>query len=235
MKGTEELHLASREIFRGLALSYERTLDLATLLQDRRWKSWVFDSLGGRGSRGGRCLDVGCGTLLLEQDGRLHATDVVGLDLSREMLMVGKRKSLPKVALIEGDAEALPYPGGVFDVAVSMYVAKYVDAGRFVGELARVMKPGGLVAMYDFARPVGPLAPALGVYVYGALRIAGFLMEAAGWAEAPTFSKLPGIIRRSHWYRGLQALMEESGFSDVREKTFAGGIVRAYSAVRVRD
>ncbi len=235
MESTEELHLTSREIFGGLASSYERTLDVATLLQDRRWKSWVLDTLKVRGTPGGRCLDIGCGTLLLEQDRRLHATDVVGLDLSREMLTVGKRKSLPKVALIEGDAEALPYPEGVFDMVISMYVAKYVDALRFVEELARVTKPGGIVALYDFARPIGPLAPALGVYVYGALRMAGLIMELAGRTEATTFSRLPGIIRRSHWDRGLRALMEESGFSDVRERKFAGGVVRAYSAVRVED
>ena len=235
MKRTEELHLASREIFGGLAPSYERTLDLATLLQDRRWKIWVLDAFKDRGSRGGRCLDVGCGTLLLEQDRRLPATDVVGLDLSREMLMVGKQKSLPRVALIEGDAEALPYPESVFDMVVSMYVAKYVDAERFVRELARVTKPGGVIALYDFTRPTGLLAPALGVYVYGALRMAGLLMELAGRAEATTFSKLPGIVRTAYWDAGLQALMRANGFSDVKERKFVGGIVHAYSAVRVGD
>lgn len=234
--GEEGLRDDSREIFRGLASSYDRTLDVATLLQDRRWKSWVLDAVGVESmARGRRVLDVGCGTLVLEEDFGALGADFVGVDLSGEMLAVGRTKSLPRVALAAGDAEALPFADGTFDAAVSLYVAKYVKAGRLVCELARVVRPGGAVALYDFARPTGPLAPALWLYVYGGLRAFGSLMGLAGRSEASTFTRLPGIIRRTDWSAGLEEAMRASGLLEVRTRRFAGGMVRAYSATKAGD
>ncbi|WP_207478899.1 class I SAM-dependent methyltransferase [Arenibaculum pallidiluteum] len=99
--------------------------------------------------RGGlRILEVGVGTGLslpkYRKDNR-----VVGIDLSRDMLEVARKRvdelKLPNVeALLEMDAENLEFPDASFDVVVAMFVMTVVpNVPRAMAELERVCKPGG--------------------------------------------------------------------------------------------
>ena len=109
----EELKGISRKIFGGLAASYELVLDLATFYQDRRWKDWVARRV--RASPNEAVLDVGCGTLVLEE--RMPRTTFLGLDLSPEMVRVAKAKRAPNVTMLAyADAEFLPVSDASFDV-----------------------------------------------------------------------------------------------------------------------
>ncbi len=147
------------EIFGGLASSYERALDLATMTQDRYWKCWVVENASIRA--GDRVLDIGCGTCLLEE--RLEDTGcmVVGLDLTEQMIRIGQSKNLVCLeGLLVGDAEALPFPDGTFDAVVCCYVPKYVDRARFAREVARVLRAGGKVVSYRLRTACRPVLSA---------------------------------------------------------------------------
>jgi len=221
MKGTA-LHL-----FRGLARSYDLAVDLATLFQDRYWKQWAVEKA--IPTEAGLTLDVGCGTLLLEERYGGGGRSFVGLDLTGEMIRAGQSKKVPNVVLlIRGDAESLPFPDGAFDSVVSCYVAKYVNMDALAGELARVTKPGASVVLYDFARPRGPLAPFIEIYIQGGMRVIGFLMRLAGSPEAFTFGNLPRIVDRTTWDMEVAARMEELGFDTVAAERLTGGVVFAY-------
>jgi demethylmenaquinone methyltransferase / 2-methoxy-6-polyprenyl-1,4-benzoquinol methylase len=214
-------------LFRGLAPSYDRTADWATLFQDRYWKRWVTDRVPH--DEGGLALDVGCGTLLLEQRFLGRRGAFVGLDLTDQMLRIGKTKSLSNVALLtRGDAEALPFPDETFDTVVSCYVAKYVKTALFTKELARVTKPGATVVVYDFVRPVGLAAPFLELYIRAGLRVVGFLLSLSGRDSAFTFQRLPRIVDGALWDEELVEAMEKRGFETTAVERLTGGIVFAY-------
>jgi ubiquinone/menaquinone biosynthesis C-methylase UbiE len=217
-------------LFGGLANSYEKALDFATLLQDRYWKRWVTERVDA--GEGDHILDIGCGTLLLEE--RLHAgARVVGLDLTEEMIRVGQAKRLPNVALlVRGDAEALPVPEESFDCIVSCYVAKYVDLEKFVGELGRAVKPEGRVVIYDFVRPRGPFFPFLRVYLHGVLRAAGFLLGLVRNNAAFTLTNLSRIVEGAKWDGRFVSLMEAAGFKTLAFERLTGGVVAGYSGIR---
>lgn len=216
----------SQEIFSGLAGSYERSVEYATLLQDRRWKLWVTSRTE---APDGTTLDIGCGTLLLEERLAGSARRFVGVDLSKEMIALGREKGLANVALVvNGDAESLPFPDSSFDSVVSCYVAKYVGTSRFARELGRVTKPEGVVALYDFARPRGGLAPFLELYIQAGLRWAGLLLHLAGRRSAYTYENLPAIIERTSWDREIVAAMEDTGFQTLAAERLTGGAVFAY-------
>ncbi len=218
-------------LFRGLARSYDQTVDCATLYQDRRWKRWVLQGLEAAG--GGLVLDVGCGTLLTEERATGLGRRFVGLDLSDEMLRNGQRKNLEVVELLtEGDAEALPFGSETFGAVVSCYVAKYVDLGGFASELARVCKPRGLVLLYDFAKPTGMLAPLLDIYIQGGLRAVGYAANLTRRGSAFTFSNLPKIVDGATWYADVAEVMEENGFRTLGLRRMTGGAVYAYAGVR---
>ena len=221
----------SVEVFAGLAGSYDRTLDLATLLQDRYWKRWVVEKALDR--EGGLVLDVGSGTLVLEERLASRRVSVIGVDLSKRMVQVGKKKRLENVSLlVNGDAEALPFRDGAFDAVVSCYVAKYVSLSKFAGELARVLKPGGRIATYDFVTPRGPLFPFLAVYIYGFMRMAGFLLGLAKRESAFTFENIPGIVEGANWDKRVAGLMEINGIQTRAFDRLSGGVVSAYCGVK---
>ncbi len=219
------------KLFGGLAGSYDRAVDYATLFQDRRWKKWVAERTGAE--IGDVVLDVGCGTLLLEERLAGSGCDFVGLDLSWQMINTGKEKALANTGLlINGDAESLPFPDESFDAVVSCYVAKYVNIARFADELIRVAKPKATVVLYDFARPRGFLAPVLELYIQGGLRIAGLILKLAGRESAFAFSNLPRIVDGAEWDRTVVKVMEERGLVTLAARTLTRGVVFAYCGSR---
>ena len=227
----EEMKRTSSRIFAGLARSYERALDYATLFQDRRWKIWAARRLSREG--GSLILDVGSGTLVLEELLAGEKCRFVCLDLAPEMIRVAAEKRVPNVdLLLNGDAEFLPFPEGSFDSVVSCYVPKYVDVKKFARELARVAKPGGTVVLYDFAKPRGPLAPFLEAYIRAGLRLVGAALGLARRGEAFTFARLPRIIEETAWDVEVVGAMESSGFVEVESDRLTGGVVFACSGMR---
>ena len=101
-------------------------------------------------ARGKQVLEVGCGTgLVLEKVAR-EASRAVGVDLSPGMLRHARARGLD---VREGDATALPFADGEFDVAYSFKVLAHVpDIDRAVSELFRVVKPGGYVLIEVYNR-----------------------------------------------------------------------------------
>jgi demethylmenaquinone methyltransferase / 2-methoxy-6-polyprenyl-1,4-benzoquinol methylase len=233
MQAEARMKEVALELFTDLARSYDRTLDVATLLQDRYWKNWVVEKTGTR--EGGLLLDVGSGTLVLEERLAGQPWSVVGIDLTREMVQVGSSKRLSNVALlVNGDAEELPFREDAFDAVVSCYVAKYVSLNEFVRELSRVTKPGGRLAVYDFVRPRGPLSPFVAMYVQGTLRIVGYFMGIAKRGPAFTFQKLPGIVEGAAWDEAMVRAMEANGVQTKGFQRLTGGVVSAYWGIKQR-
>jgi SAM-dependent methyltransferase len=106
---------------------------------------------------GRRWLDVGCGTGALT--GTILATSepagVVGIDPSEGFVTYARETIFDQRARFEvGDARALPFEAASFDTVVSGLVLNFVPAPEVaVGEMARVARPGGMVAAYvwDYA------------------------------------------------------------------------------------
>ncbi|MDG6985421.1 MAG: class I SAM-dependent methyltransferase [Nitrososphaerota archaeon] len=221
LKGT------SIEIFAGLAKSYERTLDLATMYQDRRWKMWVARRLGD--GRRKSVLDLGCGTLVLEDMMARTRHRFVGIDLSPEMTKVGAGKRSSNVDLLaNADAESLPFADESFDDVVSCYVPKYIDPWKFAREVARVSKPGANAVLYDFAMPRGVASPFLQAYMRGGLRAVGWALAAARREEASTFRNLPWVIEETRWDEEVPLAMERNGFETVETARLTAGVAFAY-------
>jgi arsenite methyltransferase len=129
-----------------------RQIDAVYQIGDaQRRRAIVRAALGA--SPGERVLDVGCGpgfycAELLEEVGESGA--IVGVDGSAAMLTLATRRCGDRVALHEADATSLPVEDAGFDAALSVQVQEYVpDVATSLGELHRVLRPGGRALVFD--------------------------------------------------------------------------------------
>jgi demethylmenaquinone methyltransferase/2-methoxy-6-polyprenyl-1,4-benzoquinol methylase len=176
----------AKALFAPLGPSYERTAALLSYGQDPRWRAFLVGRVEAGPAE--RVLDVATGTgavaRLLQR--RLGCA-VVGLDQSPEMLAEARRRGGAGIEYLTGEADALPFADGEFDALTFTYLLRYVeDPPATLRELARVVRPGGVVAGLEFGVPRGPWRPLWELHVRAVLPSAGVLLG-SGWREAGTF------------------------------------------------
>lgn len=132
---------------------YERFMGAWSRMAGERFLDWLAPGPGLA------WLDVGCGNGAFTERivARSRPSSVHGIDPSAAQLAYARqRPALAGVDLRQGDAMALPWPAGSFDVAVMPLVIFFVpDPARGVAEMARVVRPGGLVTAYAWDMPAG--------------------------------------------------------------------------------
>jgi demethylmenaquinone methyltransferase/2-methoxy-6-polyprenyl-1,4-benzoquinol methylase len=212
----------ARELFAPLGPTYDRVGAALSLGQDPRGRRFLVARL----PRGGHVLDVATGTGLVAAELLRRGFQVTGVDLSPEMLAVAHRRFGDEVELINASAEALPLDSGSFDHLTVTHLLRYVtDPAATLAELARVVRPGGLVASLEFGVPRGLARPGWDLYVRGVLPLAGRLLR-NGWREVGDF--LGGSIR-DFWERHpLQRQLEwwrAAGLEGVEARRLSLGIV----------
>jgi demethylmenaquinone methyltransferase/2-methoxy-6-polyprenyl-1,4-benzoquinol methylase len=222
----------ARELFAPLGPTYDRYARLLSFGQDPRWRSFLVSRIPADARR---VLDVASGTaavaieLALAETGRT----VVGIDQSAEMLAAGRERIADaglgeRIELREGRAEELPFADGEFDSLTFTYLLRYVDdVPTTLRELARVVRPGGTVAMQEFGLPRGAWRPLWELYVRIGLPVAGAVVS-PGWGGVGRFL---GPSIRDFWHdwpepRLLDA-WREAGLAEVeaRRLSVGGGIV----------
>jgi ubiquinone/menaquinone biosynthesis C-methylase UbiE len=105
-----------------------------------------------------RALDVGCGTGALAYALAGYAGEVVGVDSSEAFLEAARLGAPPNCAFRIGDATALPFPYGDFDLVGCLRVLHHVRRPELVvSELARVARPGGRILLADQLGDVDPI------------------------------------------------------------------------------
>ncbi len=154
--------LGSGRMFDAIAGRYDLLNRLLSLGIDQGWRRRTVRALALGGSPG-RVLDVATGTAdLAILTARMEpAATVVGLDPSVNMLAVGREKVARadlggRIELVEGDAQALPFPDDAFDGATIAFGIRNVpDRALALRELARVVRPGGRIAVLELSEPRG--------------------------------------------------------------------------------
>ena len=187
-------------------------------------------------TEGDSALDLCCGTgdLALELRARVGASGrVVGADFSERMLELANEKALdrgmPDVTFEWADALELPYSDASFDaVTVGFGVRNLADLDVGVGEMARVLRPGGRLVILEITQPQKP--PLSTFFSLWFDRIVPLLGRFAGDPEA--YSYLPESVRSFPPPEGLAAIMDRAGFERVRYTILAGGIIAIHSGVR---
>lgn len=212
-------------MFDGVAKRYDLTNTVLSMGQDRLWRRATHKAV--RPERGERILDVAAGTGVSTAGFAAAGARAIAFDFSLGMLEAGHERGLRMIA---GDALALPFADGVFDVVtISFGLRNVSDVDAALTEFARVTRPGGRLVICEFSRPVwGWFDKVYARYLLGALpKIAD---RVASNSEA--YRYLAESIRAWPDQNELGRRIGAAGWSRVGYRNLTGGIVALHRARR---
>jgi demethylmenaquinone methyltransferase / 2-methoxy-6-polyprenyl-1,4-benzoquinol methylase len=204
-------------MFDRIAPVYDAMNRVMTAGLDQRWRRiTVAETV----RDGDRVLDACCGTGDVAIAARKRGSEVIGLDFSEPML-VRARKKAPSITWVQGDMLALPFDEESFDaVTVGFGVRNVTDLEAGLRELRRVLRDGGRVGILEITTPRGWLRPFYRVWFDRVVPLLGKVLPGGA-----AYTYLPASVRRFPPPEELSALLERNGFTAVRFRLFAGGIV----------
>lgn len=206
-------------MFDNIAPAYDFMNRAMTLGIDKLWRRRVISLL--RHDHPRQILDVATGTadMALVLDRRLHPEHVTGIDLSEEMLAIGRRKvqqagAAGRITLTCADCLKLPMADASFDcVTVAYGVRNFADLLAGYREIARVLRRGGTLCVVELSTPPGRLTGALyRLYTRHVIPAVGRMIS----HDTRAYSYLPESIAAVPQREQMTALMEQAGLTDCR-------------------
>lgn len=219
-------------VFNGIARRYDMANTVMSMGRDRVWRRLLAEEACG-GSPGW-VLDVATGTGEVLRAIARHPRRpgrLVGVDMAIGMLALARRKEYGMACpLMRGDALCLPFSDGVFDAATIAFGIRNVgDPAAALREFARVLRPGGRLAVLEFSLPANRWFRAvyLGYFRHVLPFIGGYLS-----GDRAAYRYLNASAETFPFGGAFCKIIEANGFDGVRGKPLSGGIATLYTGSR---
>lgn len=222
------------QMFNNIAHKYDFLNHFLSVGIDKIWRRKAINEL--RPYRPGKILDIATGTGDLALAAlRLKPSEIVGIDISEEMLNIGqiKVRKLKRDHIIrfeKGDSEQINFAENTFDAAmVAFGVRNFENLQKGINEIYRVLAPGGMLVVLEFSKPKNKLVK--------------FFYNFYSFKVIPLFGKLFSKDNRAYTYLpesvdafpdGADFLnyMTNSGFVKLKHRPLTFGIASIYSGTK---
>lgn len=217
----DEKVTAVRDMFDAIAPRYDLVNRIMTFRLDVRWRRLAVRALALR--HDSVVLDLACGTGDLCRELEAAGLAPVGVDLSYGMLAAARTRA----PLVQGDALRLPVPDGTVDgVTCGFALRNLVELPPFFDELARVLRPGGRIALLEVATPPNRvLRWGHRLYFGTAVPLIGRLVS-----DASAYRYLPRSVAYLPEPDEMRSMMLAAGFADIERRLLSGGVAQLVTA-----
>jgi len=219
----EEKTARVRSMFDAIAPRYDMVNRLMTFGLDQSWRRETIAALAL--PENALLLDVACGTGDLSRLARRRGYRVIGADLSRGMLAANHTGA----PLLQADCARLPFPDGVFDGLVCGYALRnFSDLPAALAETARVVRPGGRLAMLEVDAPTSTLLrTGYDVWFTRVVPLIG-----AALSDRDAYDYLPRSVAYLPPTPVLRRMLSSAGYSGIGIRPLAGGLSQLIFATR---
>jgi demethylmenaquinone methyltransferase/2-methoxy-6-polyprenyl-1,4-benzoquinol methylase len=228
---------AVQRMFTAIAGVYDLNNTLLSFGLHYRWKKIAASLVPAVGR--GTALDVGAGTadlaLLIEPrmgtEGRVIASDLNHAMLAEGLKKVGGKGLTGKITCLQANAEHLSFSDNAFDAVTTGFCMRNVgNLVQVVGEIRRVLKPGGTFVCLEFSRPAFGWLRAL--YDWYSFTLLPLIGTKVARDTTGVYEYLPASIRTFPDQERLCQILREAGFRDVSYRNLTGGIVAIHVAIK---
>lgn len=182
-------------------------------------------------------LDVAIGTadVALTALRKGKAARVTGLDLSEEMMAIGRRKAEragvgDKISFVAGSAQEMPFADNQFEALTCAYgVRNFSELDKGLSEMYRVLKPGGQLVILEFSYPSNPLIRwAYNLYFSHIMPLIGRLIS----KDAGAYTYFLHSVKSFIWGEEMLQHLRQAGFETAQYRTMTFGITTLYTAIK---
>jgi demethylmenaquinone methyltransferase / 2-methoxy-6-polyprenyl-1,4-benzoquinol methylase len=212
-----------RSMFDAIAPRYDLVNRLMTFGLDQAWRRDTVDALAL--PAGSLLLDLACGTGDLSRLATRHGYSVIGADLSSGMLAANSTG----VPLVHADCSRLPFPDGAFDGLVCGYALRnFTDLAAAMAETARVLRPGGRLAILEVDAPASPVLRAgYDIWFQKVVPVLGSALS-----DRDAYHYLPRSVAYLPPAPVMRRMLGEAGYSGVGIQPLAGGLSQLLFATK---
>ncbi|MCL4155203.1 UNVERIFIED_CONTAM: hypothetical protein GTU68_056893 [Idotea baltica] len=201
---------------------------------DINWRKKVVEIVGKNNPK--QILDIATGTGdLAIMMSKLNPDKIIGLDISAGMLEVGKQKISKinlsdKIDMVVGDSEAMPFDDNTFDaITVSFGVRNFANLGKGIQEIARVLKPTGVLVILETSNPTKfPFKQGYKLYTNLFLPIIGKLFS----KDKVAYSYLSESANSFPFGEAFCNILQKNGFTHTKANPVTFGVATIYTATK---
>jgi len=200
-----------QRLFTSIAPRYDWFNRLASLGLDQLWRKQLIHRCGIRPGMLILDLCAGTGDLSLMCAARQSGFGlVIGADLNRAMLSIGKKKAIDKglnIQWLETDAQTLPFADNTFDrIGISFSTRNLIDLNDGLKEMIRVLQPKGQLLILETGRPENPvLRIGYQIFLFTVVRVIGLLLTGRVWPFTYLAKSVKGFITPEQFLIRLRA------------------------------
>lgn len=233
----DKKHDQVEAMFNTIAPSYDFMNRLMSFRQDVRWRKKALNTLVNDAHK--TLLDVATGTgdFAIDAYRILKPDQIVGIDISDEMMKVAwekvRKAGIEKTFLFEKqDCMALTFRDHSFDAVIAAFgVRNFEDISHGISEMYRVLKPGGKLVILELSRP--SRFPAKQLFRF----YSNVFMPAAGRIfskDKKAYEYLPASIQLVPQGSAMIKILDGAGFENTACKTFTFGVCSMYTGTRAK-